>query len=71
MAARREQILQGGEQNSLLFHGLGPMGMDIYSNYRERTRVLETLFISFTRGKRQEARRGTRGELVEGKNLGV
>ena len=26
--------------------------MDIYSNYRERTRVLETLFISFTRGKR-------------------
>jgi len=45
--------------------------MDIYSNYRERTRVLETLFISFTRGKRHEAKRGRIGELVKGKNLGA
>jgi len=41
--------------------------MGIYSNFRDRTRVLETLFIS----KRQEARRGLERKLVEGKNLGA
>jgi len=45
------------------------MGMDIYSNYRERTRVLETLFIFFTRGKRLGE--GEEDKLVEGKNLGA
>jgi len=41
--------------------------MDIYFNYRDRTRVLETLFIS--RGK--EAIRGLERKLGEGKNLGA
>ncbi len=39
--------------------------MDIYSNFRDRTRVLETLFIS------KEAIRGLERKLVEGKNLGA
>jgi len=41
--------------------------MDIYSNLRARTRVLETLFIS----SGQEARRGVERKLVEEKNLGA
>ena len=40
--------------------------MDIYSNFRERTRFLET-FVHFIRGK--EARRGLERKLGEGKNL--
>jgi len=43
------------------------MGMNIYSNYRERTRVLRN-FVHFIH-KRQEAREELEGKLVEGKNL--
>jgi len=42
------------------------MGMDIYSNYRERTNVLET----YSFHKRQEAMRGRRRETCRGEELG-